>query len=108
MSQGPAYQALVFVCQVAVFGGLVAWFLRGTRPGRDVCKGIVWLYQAPARRRAARAHQAWDSWLQQINYWAGVKRQHQPGTSQYEAAQDCINALRHAQPPNPNHPRSTT
>jgi hypothetical protein len=118
----PAYQGLVFICQALVFAGLAAWWLRGTRPGRDVCKAVVWLTQAPARRRAAQARDAWANWVTQYNYWAGVKRQHHPGTRQYEVAQDFLNALQQVQPRNPypcphtaftcatpgcsNHPRS--
>lgn len=123
MSQSLGYHVLVFVCQFIVFAVLASWLLRGTRAGREVCKGIVWLYRAPARRRAARAREAWGAWLHQVTYWADVKRHHEPGTRQYEVAQDFINALQQVRPPNPylcphtaftcstpgcaNHPRST-
>lgn len=108
---------------LAMVPAAVIWALRGTRPGRDVCKAAVWLWRTPERRRAARARDTWNSWLHQVNYWADVKRHHDPGTRQYEVAQDCINALRQVQPPSPypcphtaftcsepgctNHPRST-
>ena len=119
MSQGPAYQALVFVAQAAVFAGLGAWFLRGTRPGRDVCKGIVWLAQWRRRARAREEAQALATWQSTITWWAHLRSQHRPGTRQYEAANDMVTYLQATRPgpcphvgftctrPNcPSHPRS--
>lgn len=104
MNQSSAgYQVLVFVCQVVTFGALAAWWLRGTRPGRDVCKLIAAAYRAPARRRAARAEAAWGSWVQQIGYWTAERGRHEPGTVGYELAQDTINALHRVRPSRPNH-----
>lgn len=103
MNQGsPAYQVLVFVCQVAVFGALATWWLRGTRPGRDLCKAAARLYRLPARRRAARAQAAWDGWVAQLTYWTAERGRHASGTRGYELAQDSINALHTIRPPAPS------
>lgn len=98
MNGSPAYQGLVFVCQALVFAALAAWWLRGTRPGRDVCKLAVRLYRAPARRRARQAAQALAEWQRTITWWAHLRSQHRPGTRQYEAANDMVTYLQNTRP----------
>lgn len=98
MSHGPAYQALVFVAQVAVFAGLGAWWLRGTRPGRDVCKLAARVAGWPRRRRAAKEAQALAEWQSTLTWWVRLRSQHRPGTRQYEAANDMITYLQNTRP----------
>lgn len=119
MNHSPAYQALVFFAQAATFAGLGAWWLRGTRPGRDVCKLAARLAGWPGRRRARRAAQALDEWHRTITWWTSLRAQHAPGTRQYEAAHAMVAYLQGTRPgpcPNtgftcarphcPSHPRS--
>lgn len=117
MNHGPAYQGLAFVCQVLVFAALATWWLRGTRPGRDVCKAAVRLYRAPARRRARKDAQALTEWQRTITWWAHYRAQYAPGTREYETAHGMVTYLQNTGPcPNtgftcdrphcPSHPRS--
>jgi hypothetical protein len=98
VSEGPAYQALVFVAQVATFGALGAWWLRGTRPGRDVCKAVQRLAGWPRRRRAAKTAQALAEWQATITWWAHLRSQRRPGTREYEAANDMVTYLQNTRP----------
>ena len=93
MSDGPAYQALVLACQAATFGGLAVWFVRCTRPGRDLSKAIAWLALAPRRRRARQRQAAVQEWQAAFTWWMTCRRQYEPGTRQYETANDMINYL---------------
>lgn len=122
MTHSPAYWALVFVCQVAVVFGGLTWFLRATRPGKEIWRAVVDLATWPRRRRAAnqarQCHDTYVSWAAQMAYWGHELDRHDPGSASFELAHDIIVQLGAARPArcqcpscrpadHPRYPRST-